>query len=108
MSFVTNQDVIEIQKVAIQRTARCLGINTDYKSMVEVFSEISDSHDPIFDLLDAFVVAYRQYQNYHFYLDRDSTPGNLSAFQNDALTAVIQNRDNTRNTLLNTLTQRGF
>lgn len=108
MSFLTNQDVIELQKVAIKRVANGLHINTDYKSMFEVFDEISRTNDPLFELLDNFIVAYRQYQNYHFYLDRDSTPGNLTSFQSDGLSAVIQNRDNTRNALLAALSQRGF
>ena len=69
MSFLTNQDVIELQKVAIKRVANGLRINTDYKSMFEVFDEISRTNDPLFELLDNFIVAYRQYQNYHFYLD---------------------------------------
>ena len=108
MSFLTNQDVIEIQKVAVKRVANGLGIYTDYRSMLEVFDEISRTGDPLFDLLDNFIVCYRQYQNYHFYLDRDSTPGNLTPYQADGLTAVIQNRDNTRNALLAALDARGF
>ncbi|MEQ8679798.1 MAG: hypothetical protein RID25_08575 [Cyclobacteriaceae bacterium] len=107
MSFLTNQDVIELQKVAIQRVAQCLDINTDYKSMFEVFDEISKTNDPLYDLLDSFIVCYRQYQNYHFYLDRDAIPGNLSDFQQQGLTKVIENRDKTRQAVLDALDKRG-
>lgn len=108
MSFLTNQDVIEIQKVAVKRVANGLVINSDYRSIFEVFDLISRSKDPLYDLLDNFIVCYRQYQNYHFYLDMDSTPGNLTPYQTDGLTAVIQNRDNSRNALLEALKARGF
>lgn len=108
MSFLTSQDVINIQTTAIRRTAQGLGIDLNDKTMLQIFDEISRTNDPLFNLLDAFVVAYRQYQNYHFYLDNDSTPGHLLPFQQDGLTAVMNNRDNTRNALLNALNERGF
>jgi hypothetical protein len=107
MSLLTNNDVIEIQKVAIQRVAKCLKIDIDYKSMFEVFDEISKTNNPLFGLLDDFVVSYRQYQNFHFYLDRDAIPGKLLPFQKDGLDAVIVNRDNTRAALIAGLAKRG-
>ena len=108
MSYLTNQDVINVQTTAIIRTAKALGIDLDYKSMVELFDDISKTESDLFSLLDDFVVAYRQYQNYHYYLDKDSTPGNLTPFQQVGLTTVIENRDNTRNKLLAALNGRGI
>jgi hypothetical protein len=81
MSFLRFRNVIEIQKVAIQKVTSCLVIITSYKSMIEVFDVISQLGSGLFTLRNSFLVTYMHHQNYHFYLDGDSNDENLLLFQ---------------------------
>ncbi len=108
MFEITDEVVIQLNKVAIKRVADCLGIVTDNKTFTVVFSEISDTEDPLFNLLDTFISTYRQYQNFHIILEQNDFQGiPRTQFELDRLENHILRRDETRQALIDALAIRG-
>lgn len=108
MLEITTEDVININKVAIERVANCLNVPTENKTFTQVFSDISDTEDPLFDLLDTFIATYRQYQNFHIILDLHDFRGEpRTEFELETLSQHILRRDETRQALINALAERG-
>ena len=108
MFEITNEDVIQLNKVAIDRVANCLNVSTENKTFTQVFSDISDTGDPLFDLLDTFIATYRQYQNFHIILDLHDFRGEpRTEFEIDTLRQHMLRRDETRQALIDALTLRG-
>jgi hypothetical protein len=106
--YLTNENVLEINYVAINRVAKCLNIqNTELKSWLELYNDISTTGDSIFELLDNFIVNYRQWHNFHVLLEHDNNNGNLDWIKADILTKLIYQRDHTRNLLIQELHERG-
>ena len=109
MSELTTNDVINIQTVAIIRVAKCLRVSIDNKTFSQIFSDISDTNDPLFNLLDNFVVAYRQYQNHHVLHDEKvNNLEEITSIDDDNLTEFMRARDTSRNLLIEALVDKNF
>jgi hypothetical protein len=104
---LTTEDIINLNKVAIGRVAEVLNIETDNKTFTEVFSEISDTNDPLFNVLDNFIALYRQYQNQIEDMDAKEFRGqNITNADRDELSRRIELRNNSRRTLIEAIEAR--
>jgi hypothetical protein len=107
MSELTTVDIIQLNKVAINRVANCLNLETEDRTFTQIFSNISDTEDPLYELLDSLIAIYRQYQNFHLILDEKEFNGDERTSQDTkTLMNHMNRRDNARQDLINALVER--
>ena len=107
MVELTTEDIIGLNTVAIMRVAKCLDIETEDKTFTQIFSDISDTEDSLYELLDNFIAIYRQYQNFHLILDEKEFSGEERTEQDiERLMNHMKSRDAARRELIDALLER--
>jgi hypothetical protein len=88
-----------IRKVAERKNVQ----DIDFKSAFELQTTIQQVDNNTFTKLSDFLLAYQNWYNVHVQINNAGTSGNLTPQQNQSLMAAIQNRDTTRQALIDSL-----
>jgi hypothetical protein len=105
--YITNEDVIGLNQFAIKTAAQCVGINHHFISPLETFDLIEKVDAVTFLRLDTFIVHYRQWHNFHVYLEHNNNSGSLDWMRTD-LDRLISQRDDSRSALIARLREIGY
>ena len=107
MSELTTEDIIKLNEAIVLRVAKCLNINTEERTFTQIFSDISDSEDSLYELVDNLIAIYRQYQNFHLIIDDKKKRGEQTTDEDtETLMNHMNRRDNARQNLINALVER--
>jgi len=84
-----------------QNVAKGLGVeNHEWKSTAELADDIRKLNSSVAALLGKFIDTYESWFALHLNIDETGAAGNLSAEQNQRLIAAIEQRDHTRQALI--------
>lgn len=102
--LLTQNEVIELIRFAICKTASTLGISeVEWKSSDELLPQIETEDSQTYKLLTSFINAYSAWFSFHKEIERLGKTGNLSLNEQQTLTKNVQNRNSTRQAILNKL-----
>lgn len=107
MSELTTEDIIKLNEAIVLRVAKCLNINTEERTFTQLFSDISDSQDPLYELVDNLIALYRQYQNFHLIIDdKKKRDEQTTEADTETLMHHMSRRDMARQALIDALIER--
>ena len=107
MSELTTEDIIKLNEAIVVRVANCLNINTEERTFTQIFSDISDSKDSLYELVDNLIAIYRQYQNFHLIIDDKKKRGEqIAEADTETLMNHMKRRDIARQNLIDALVER--
>lgn len=106
MLYQTQNDINAFYCSVIQKVAASSKVSVqdyDLKSTAELWQEISQLNPTVFQLLQKFLATYQVWYTVHVKINNAGTSGNLTPQQNQQLITASQNRNQTRNALINAI-----
>ena len=107
MVRLTMEDVIKLNNVIIGRVAEVLNIDVEKKEITQVFAEIAETKDPIYDMLLRFIDLYMSYQQQIDDMEaKELKTEILSDDEQEELKKRINSRNNSRLLLIQEIENR--
>lgn len=102
--FITENDVKQLEQFAALSAANKLKIkDAEWKTSTELVELISQIKPELAASLEAFILAYRNWYNFHVQIDKAGKQGNLNQKETEELNQLMERRDDTRNVLIKSL-----
>jgi len=103
----SKQDLYIFYQQLFMTVAKRLNISDyEWKSAVELISEIESIDQIVANKITLFIDSYQEWYSVHEEIDESGNVGNLTAKQSFNLAKAIENRDATRTSLLQELMVR--
>ena len=104
MLFLSENDLKNFFGDVIQNVAKELNLqDREWLFHAEILEQVKTENTAVFEKLEDFFAAYKNWNDFHTKIDQENKTGNLSTEEHKALSSLISTRDSARKSLLETL-----